>query len=103
MNSLATIKRILTLKCEESTRLVSESLDRDLSPGERWAVRLHALCCWSCRRFRKQIEVIRQAMERYGADGEPSPAPGGARLSDAARAKMSQAIARQSTPNDKNA
>ena len=34
-NLVAAIRLILTLKCEQSTRLVSESLDRDLSLLER--------------------------------------------------------------------
>ena len=60
--SFSTIKTILTLNCEESTKLVSDSLDRRLKRSERLAVVLHGLGCWSCRRFRKQIELIRKAM-----------------------------------------
>lgn len=58
----AAAKLILTLKCEQSTHLVSNSLDRELTAVERWAVRLHFIGCWSCRRFGKHIRQIRAAM-----------------------------------------
>ena len=44
---LAALKLLLTLKCEQSSHLVSQSMDRDLSLAEKWAVRLHQLGCWS--------------------------------------------------------
>ena len=62
---LSAVKLMLTLECEESTHLVSESLDRDLSFAERWAVRLHAIGCWSCRRFGKQIRLIQKLMRGH--------------------------------------
>ena len=55
---------LLTLHCEESTRIQSEGLDRDLSAVERWAVRLHSLSCKVCRRFRKQLEFVNDAGKR---------------------------------------
>ena len=64
MKILSAIKLILTLKCEQSTHLVSDSLDRDLSFSERWAVRLHYVACWSCRRFGKQIRQLRDVIEK---------------------------------------
>lgn len=64
MQFFRAIKLVLTLKCHESTQLVSASLERQLSFAECWAVRLHAVGCWSCRRFRRQIEFIRAAMRR---------------------------------------
>ena len=62
---LAAIRLLLTLRCEQSTMIVSESLDRELSFVERWAVRLHCISCWSCRRFGKQIRQLREALRGY--------------------------------------
>ncbi len=56
------LNMILTLKCEKSSHLVSDSLDRELTIVERWAVTLHYIGCWSCRRFGKQIRQIRQSL-----------------------------------------
>ena len=61
-NFLSAAKLILTLKCEQSTRIVSDSLDRELTSVERWAVRLHYIACSSCRRFGKQLRELRNTL-----------------------------------------
>ena len=61
MSFLRAVKLILTLHCEESTRLQSEALERRLSFAERWAVRLHYLSCKACRVFRRQLQFIQSA------------------------------------------
>lgn len=66
--------RLLTASCEEITRLASQELDRPLTRGERFALRLHLLYCSACRRFRQQIRGLREAMHRMGQ--EVSPASG---------------------------
>ena len=58
------IRLLLTLHCEESTQLMSASLERELSAVERWAVRLHAGVCRSCRRFRRQLKFLQEAARR---------------------------------------
>lgn len=86
-NVLAAMKLVLTLKCEDSTRIVSESLDRELSLSERWAVRTHYLGCWSCRRFGKQVRQLREVYQiRQTRLGEVS------RLSPAAVQRIRDAI-----------
>lgn len=59
---LSALKLLLTLKCEQSTRIISQSLDQELSSVERWAVRLHYLSCYSCRRFGVQIHQLKTAL-----------------------------------------
>lgn len=94
----STVKMLLALKCDESTRLVSESMDRDLPRVERWAIRLHAISCRSCRRFRRQVEFMLNALSQRGAIDagglESDP-----RLSDSARARITRAIADRSSEN----
>ena len=53
--------KILMLKCSEASRLSSESLDHPIPFHDRLAIRLHSLVCPSCRRFARQILMIRQA------------------------------------------
>ncbi len=92
-NLVAAIHLILTLKCEQSTRLVSESLDRDLSLLERSAVRLHYIGCWSCRRFGKQVKLLRKAtrLGRSASDAD--------RLSPKTIARIREAIRAAGTDN----
>lgn len=51
------------LDCKEVTRLVSQGLDRDLSLGERMALRLHLAICEGCRNVSKQLAFLRRAVK----------------------------------------
>lgn len=62
---MSAIRLLLTLRCEQSTRIVSESLDRDLSSVEKWAVRLHYISCRSCRRFGRQLRQVRDVITQH--------------------------------------
>lgn len=84
---LSAAKLILTLRCEQSTRLVSDSLDRELSFAERWAVRLHYVGCWSCRRFGKQMRQLRDTITQY-----PRKTVEDEKLSDDALQRIKNAI-----------
>lgn len=88
---ISAMKLILTLKCEQSTRLVSDSLDRELTWVERWAVRLHYIGCWSCRRFGKQIRLIRAAL-----NSDSERLHGGASLPPEAMDRIRDAIDQES-------
>ena len=76
MRRIKEIVRLLTLPCADVARLVSDSLDRPLTRGQRAAVRLHLLYCLACRRYRNQVLFLRRAMARLreGLQG-PAPAP----------------------------
>jgi hypothetical protein len=54
------------LTCKDASRLQSQSQDRTLRLAERLALRLHLLVCDNCRRFKRQLELIRQACQRIG-------------------------------------
>ena len=64
MHFLKAIYLILTLHCDESERLISQALDEPLAWPQRSAVRMHFISCKYCRRFRKQVELIREASRR---------------------------------------
>ena len=62
-NLLSAIWLVLTLHCDHSTHLVSNDFcdHGELSRAERWAVRLHEMCCRSCREFRQQVLFMSRA------------------------------------------
>ena len=64
---------ILTLRCEEASRLASESLDRPLGPTDRWALRLHTWICGPCRCFLRQIRQIRRIATSAAELSLPGP------------------------------
>jgi hypothetical protein len=50
------------LSCRETTRLVSQGLDRELAFGERVALRVHFAICLGCRRAGRQMKFLRRAV-----------------------------------------
>jgi hypothetical protein len=75
--------------CKEVSRLVSESLDRELSLRQRCLLRLHLLMCSLCSRFRRQLLFLREAAHALGNRYE---LPGQARLSPEARTRIQRAL-----------
>lgn len=97
MRVIAAIWRILTLTCDESTRLVSTSLDEPLPFSDRTAVRVHAVICRACRRFRRQIRFLGEAAKVQGAQGPlaDGAAPASACLSASARRRIEDILQRE--------
>jgi len=50
------------LTCREASRLISESQDRKLRLHERLGLRMHLWMCINCRRFERQISMIRRLL-----------------------------------------
>ena len=53
------------LKCKEACVLLSQSQDRPLTWRERVALLLHIAICPHCRRYRKQLQFIRQHIQQW--------------------------------------
>ncbi len=84
--ALKGILQILSLRCEEADRLVSDSLDRQLTWSERVALKGHLAVCRACRRARRQLLILQQAMRRS------LDAAGDEMLSPEARDRIRQAL-----------
>ena len=69
------IKMILTLRCRESSRLLSDNLERPLTRSEQIALRMHLLVCQSCRRFSRQIHFLRDLTHRLHHQPNPPEDP----------------------------
>jgi predicted anti-sigma-YlaC factor YlaD len=83
---------MLNLSCEQISRLASESLDRDIGPLERAALRSHLLYCYACRRYLRQITQLRDALRRLAARAESDPDAPGPTLPDDARERIRRAL-----------
>ncbi len=94
MNRLKNFWHLLNLPCEGMSRLASESLDRDLDRLERVALRSHVLYCAACRRYRRQLKLVRSALERLATRLETDlPLPGPALPADV-REKLKRSLKR---------
>jgi hypothetical protein len=74
------------------SRLASESLDRDLGRMEWVALRSHLLYCAACRRFQRQIKLLRCAMRQLATDVEAEDTSPGTVLPDEVRARTKHAL-----------
>ncbi len=81
-----TILWIVSLRCEESDRLMSDSLDRRLNWAERAALSGHTLSCRGCRRARQQLRTLRRSMQTLL--DQIDPAAGSETLSPEARGRI---------------
>ncbi|HEX3316356.1 MAG TPA: hypothetical protein VHR72_15765 [Gemmataceae bacterium] len=66
--------------CKYAALLISRSLETPLTWRERLSLRVHLAICGMCRRFRRQIDAIQQAMRRSHSTEE--------RLSEEARERI---------------
>ncbi len=60
------LRLIMTIECEQASRLTSEALERKLKWHERAALRMHTLICKSCRHFESQLRFLRDALRQSG-------------------------------------
>jgi hypothetical protein len=62
--SLKTIGFILTLRCDQASRLLSLAQESPLNRAERLALSLHLLICRVCRKYRRQLALMRNVLAR---------------------------------------
>jgi anti-sigma factor RsiW len=84
--------RLLNQPCRDMTGLLSRSMDGDLPFSERFAYKFHLLYCTACRRYIRQLRLMRDALRRVvdrlaEIDGIP-----GARLSSNARKRIARVL-----------
>jgi predicted anti-sigma-YlaC factor YlaD len=92
MSRWKTLWHLLNLPCRDATRLASQSLDGDLDRLERIALKGHLVCCLACRRYLRQIALLKRTLRRLATDletGRVLPGPG---LPDDVRTRIKQAL-----------
>lgn len=56
--------------CKDISALISQSMDQRLSLMKRLSIRLHVSMCSLCRRYEKQLRLLREAADRYADPDE---------------------------------
>lgn len=72
MSAWVRLKRILSLSCAEAAELSSRRMDEPLAWTDKLAWAGHLLVCGSCRRFRRQLALLRDAARRVGSSVDES-------------------------------
>ena len=55
----------LKITCREATQILLQGEERGLPLAERLSLRLHQRSCSNCRRFARQVELMRRASARW--------------------------------------
>lgn len=76
--------------CKEITELVSTAVDGQLPLRKRLSIRWHVMMCSLCRRYEKQLHLLRKGIRHY-ADPEANVVE--KTLSPAAKEKLEKALA----------
>jgi hypothetical protein len=81
----------MSFSCRRASRLMSDAMNRTLSPTERVSLGFHLIICTYCRRFRAQIRYLRNLIQRYVQTHEADPTSSH-RLSPDAKARIRHAL-----------
>ena len=92
MTRLQAFWSLLNLPCQGMCGLASESLDHDLGRLGRFALRSHLLYCGACRRFQRQIKLLRCAMRRLPVHIEDGKLLPDTNLPDEVRRRIRRAL-----------
>jgi len=81
----------LAYSCRDAAHDLLEADDRPLTRFERFSLRVHLALCAPCRRYRRQLEVVREATRSIARDGvgHEAAAPG---LDDEARSRILEGL-----------
>ena len=66
---------MIRISCKESSRLISQGLDRDLDMAQRAALRLHLFICTACTRVKTQFAFLHRAAPGYPGPQEDDNPP----------------------------
>ena len=87
------------LRCREVSKLVSESMDRQLPLGQRIQLRMHLMLCRLCAGFAQQTRLLRQAARQQSEQSAADVSTPGTTLSEEARERIKAAL-RESGSSD---
>ena len=98
MSLWSDMQKVFGLTCDEASKLLSDGMERTLTRPERIGLRLHLWICRACRRFRRQILLLRRLMHGLAQEDPPEDsAPG---LTEDSRARLRDAIRKASGAED---
>ena len=83
------IRLFNTYNCKETSKLVSDAQERQLSVTEKFGVFIHLLICKPCVNYRQHLKFLRQAILSAKDDAAVKPDKS---LNDSARDRIRQQL-----------
>jgi hypothetical protein len=78
--------------CHEASILTSRAMDEDISLKERVGLKMHLLVCKWCRRYSKQVNLIRDIVRRQASRVESTESQTDLNLSPGARNRIEKIL-----------
>ncbi len=78
--------------CDQTTRLMSDAMDRSLSLKQRILMGLHLHVCDWCKQYRNQIALLRQVFRRSATEEKEEDVFPDASLSSEAKKRIKRSI-----------
>lgn len=85
------------LTCKDASRLISRGQELPLSSWDRLGLRLHLWMCANCRRFERQLAMLRHALRMLGRRAEEED--DGANFPPEARERIRKTLAERDKPS----
>jgi hypothetical protein len=82
--------RVLNMRCDEHSALISRAFEQPLSLGERLGLRIHTSYCAGCRHFGMQLRQLRGLASSLR--DETDAAPG---MPDAVEQRLRRAVSEE--------
>jgi len=82
----------LLLSCKDTSRLISDAMDRALPFHIRIRMRLHLLICALCQRYQQQLSLVRNVLRSSGAKLDDADRSEALSLSPEAKARIHRAL-----------
>ncbi|MBI5331134.1 MAG: zf-HC2 domain-containing protein [Betaproteobacteria bacterium] len=86
------------LTCKDASHLLSERQERPLGFRERWGLRVHLWLCANCRKFERQLDLMRKALSTLGRRAKAESQ--GVDLTPEARERIRKALAERGGHED---
>jgi hypothetical protein len=64
INIIKNFTDLVTPPCEDITRLISKSMDSNLTYKEKWQVRIHIIGCKLCNRYQEQLRKMNSLLQK---------------------------------------
>jgi len=62
--TLKNIVLILTMRCDQASRLISHCQEAPLGGAEKCALSFHLMICRMCRKYKSQLKLMRDVLQR---------------------------------------
>ena len=84
------ITKILKITCKDTSPLISELMDHELSFSKRMRLKMHLAMCKACRFYREQLQGVSTMYQHLGKEDDPGPAH--LKLKDASKEQIKQSL-----------